>query len=217
MSSLCLLIQTDLGFKRFCNQATSWWNLENTDTIYNSNRNITSHGFSHGFSIYLEKKFVLASLNTIWQVKKIIYNLLLMPATEWIIYLYSYCRFLGLFTNQVHLFICRFHVFLSNIINPMRASCRKKQCLGIVFWIFAGKKKSVWISQTSLHSISPHPILPGSISILQKTLEAKRSIEDTKMQDTGFPGGAVVKNPPANAGDMGQIPGPGRSHMPRSN
>ena len=41
----------------------------------------------------------------------------------------------------------------------------------------------------------------------------------------GFPGGAVVKNPPgivvknppANAGDMGSSPGPGGSHMPRSN
>ena len=33
----------------------------------------------------------------------------------------------------------------------------------------------------------------------------------------GFPGGTVVKNPPANAGDTGSIPGPGRSHMPRSN
>ena len=32
-----------------------------------------------------------------------------------------------------------------------------------------------------------------------------------------FPGGAVVKNLPANAGNMGSIPGPGRSHMPRSN
>ena len=32
-----------------------------------------------------------------------------------------------------------------------------------------------------------------------------------------FPGGAVVKNPPANAGDMGLSPGPGRSHRPRSN
>ena len=29
----------------------------------------------------------------------------------------------------------------------------------------------------------------------------------------GFPGGPVVKNPPANAGDMGSIPGPGRFHM----
>ena len=32
-----------------------------------------------------------------------------------------------------------------------------------------------------------------------------------------FPGGAVVKNPPANAEDTGSIPGQGRSHMPQSN
>ena len=33
----------------------------------------------------------------------------------------------------------------------------------------------------------------------------------------GFPGGAVVTNPPDNAGDTGSSPGPGRSHMPQSN
>ena len=33
----------------------------------------------------------------------------------------------------------------------------------------------------------------------------------------GFPGGAVVKNLPANAGDTGLSPGLGRSHMLRSN
>ena len=33
----------------------------------------------------------------------------------------------------------------------------------------------------------------------------------------GFPGGAVVENPPANAGDTGSIPGLGRSHILRSN
>ena len=32
----------------------------------------------------------------------------------------------------------------------------------------------------------------------------------------GFPGGAVVENLPANAGDTGLSPGLGRSHMPRS-
>ena len=32
----------------------------------------------------------------------------------------------------------------------------------------------------------------------------------------GFPGGAVVGSPPANAGDMGSGPGPGGSHMPWS-
>ena len=35
-------------------------------------------------------------------------------------------------------------------------------------------------------------------------------------QNRGFPGGAVVENLPANAGDTGSSPGLGRSHMPRS-
>ena len=34
-----------------------------------------------------------------------------------------------------------------------------------------------------------------------------------KIMRWGFPGGAVVKNPPASAGDTGSSPGPGRSHM----
>ena len=33
----------------------------------------------------------------------------------------------------------------------------------------------------------------------------------------GFPGGSVVKSWPANAGDTGSIPDPGRSHMSQSN
>ena len=40
---------------------------------------------------------------------------------------------------------------------------------------------------------------------------------DVKNRSWGLPGVAVVKNPPANAGDTGSSPGPGRSHMPRSN
>ena len=32
-----------------------------------------------------------------------------------------------------------------------------------------------------------------------------------------FPGGSVVKNPPANAADMGSSPGLGGSHMLQSN
>ena len=43
----------------------------------------------------------------------------------------------------------------------------------------------------------------------------KFNIKNIKCGD--FPGGAVVKNPPANAGDMGSSPGLGRSHMPWSN
>ena len=39
----------------------------------------------------------------------------------------------------------------------------------------------------------------------------------SKIYEQGFPGGAVVKNLPANEGDTGLSPGLGRSHMPWSN
>ena len=39
----------------------------------------------------------------------------------------------------------------------------------------------------------------------------------SKCGPQGFPGSAVVENPPANAGDTGSGPGLGGSHMPRSN
>ena len=37
-----------------------------------------------------------------------------------------------------------------------------------------------------------------------------------KIEILGFPGGAVVENLPASAGNTGSSPGLGRSHMPRS-
>ena len=47
-------------------------------------------------------------------------------------------------------------------------------------------------------------ILPASLFFLRIAL-------------LGFPWCPVVKNSPANAGDMDSIPGPGRSHMPQGN
>ena len=38
-----------------------------------------------------------------------------------------------------------------------------------------------------------------------------------KKAERGFPGGSVVNNPPANAGNTGSIPDQGRFHMPWSN
>ena len=40
---------------------------------------------------------------------------------------------------------------------------------------------------------------------------------DNIILTSGFPGGSVVKNPPAKTGDTGSSPDPGRSHMPWSN
>ena len=47
--------------------------------------------------------------------------------------------------------------------------------------------------------------------------ELREKVEEKKNAVGDFPGGAVVKNLPANSGDTGSSPGPGRSHMPRSN
>ena len=47
--------------------------------------------------------------------------------------------------------------------------------------------------------------------MLEKNIKKKECIY------RDFSGGTVVKNPPANAGDTGSSPGPGRSHMPQSN
>ena len=51
-------------------------------------------------------------------------------------------------------------------------------------------------------------------NLKQEELQGKPLLEKSIR---GFPGGAVVKNPPASAGDTGLSPGPGRYHMPRNN
>ena len=66
-----------------------------------------------------------------------------------------------------------------------------------------------------LSAPSERDFLPFSLCMSQMLPEG--SDWEYKSINGDFPGGAVVKNPPANAGDTGSSPGPGRSHMPRSN
>ena len=44
-----------------------------------------------------------------------------------------------------------------------------------------------------------------------------QSVTKSYKSISGLPGGPVVKNPPANAGDMGSISGQGRSHILQDN
>ena len=60
-----------------------------------------------------------------------------------------------------------------------------------------------WMIITSLKTLT---------EIIQENIFQK--VKNTKL---GLPGGLVVRNPPANAGDTGSVPGPGRSNMRRSN
>ena len=54
-----------------------------------------------------------------------------------------------------------------------------------------------------------------NVALTAPSKEAIHKFTQKKVQ--GFPGGAVVENPPANAGDTSSSPGLRRSHMPRSN
>ena len=51
---------------------------------------------------------------------------------------------------------------------------------------------------------------PVVFTRVQPRSKVKNTVRD-------FAGGPVVKNPPANAGDMGSTPGLGGSHVPWSN
>ncbi len=57
------------------------------------------------------------------------------------------------------------------------------------------------------------PVLPGSMFLLAYYQNAENQKTVPIM---GLPGGVALESPPANAGDTGSCPGPGRSHMPRS-
>ena len=65
--------------------------------------------------------------------------------------------------------------------------------------------------------IAEEETLPNSFYKATITLTPKPDRDTTKRKLQGFPGGSVVKNQPANSGDMGSNPVPGRSHIPRSN
>ena len=56
-----------------------------------------------------------------------------------------------------------------------------------------------------------------NLAMSKNQIKLKLRDRSQKYQGRGFPGGAVVENLPANAGDTGSSPGLGRSHMPRSN
>ena len=86
------------------------------------------------------------------------------------------------------------------------------------------KSKDIQIIRTVLDlpeklRISSQKILTNLLetTILKRMVHLKVCPTLITLPFRDFPGGTMVKNLPANAGDMGSSPGPGRSHMLWSN
>ena len=86
---------------------------------------------------------------------------------------------------------------------------KRKEILGLP-WCSSGKDSALPMQGVRVRS------LVGQLDLTCMP-QLKSSYAATKKSTWDFPGGAVVKNPPAKAGDTGSSPGPGRSHMPQSN
>ena len=68
-------------------------------------------------------------------------------------------------------------------------------------------------------------MLAGSLGKISWRMEHELDLEGygeivergRQIQGGAFPGGSVVRNPPASVGEMSLIPDPGGSHMPWGN
>ena len=78
------------------------------------------------------------------------------------------------------------------------------------FWLFS------WVEQPVFLKLSIYRIDHTSSLPIQK-MSRERKLTDRKNWHLELPGGPVVENMPANANDMGSIPGLERSHVPLSN
>ena len=73
------------------------------------------------------------------------------------------------------------------------------------------------MGSSSLTDIKPRPNALGAGSLSHSTTREVLQGASLKVNLRDFPGGTADKNLPADAGDTGSIPGPGRFHMLRSN
>ena len=89
------------------------------------------------------------------------------------------------------------------------------------YWPESGIFQSLvtWASQRAAHSMAAsfHQSTEVKGQERARMMEARLFADCSQSDILDFPGSVVVKNPPANAGDTGSSPGPGRFHMPWSN
>ena len=80
------------------------------------------------------------------------------------------------------------------------------------------KTCKVYRKQKKMKEVNPLlSAITLNINELNFRVKRQRWQNELKNHDQDFPGGLVVKNLPADAGDIDSIPGTGRYHIPWSN
>ena len=101
-----------------------------------------------------------------------------------------------------------------SILNFGTTDIQWNLCNLLILWETNNDSKSLRVMNIGISTTNQRVV---SINISITNLRASGNKQVLKKVTKGFPGGAVVENLPASAGDTGSSPGLGRSHMPRSN
>ena len=111
---------------------------------------------------------------------------------------------------------------MSRLKGRLQSTCPAQGAFSSLLALSGGRKGEAIVIKNT-HMLSTHPgtdPVPSTVPPWvhpQATFEAQPQHSLSFKNSSGIPWWLSVKNPPADAGDMGSIPDLGRSHMPWSN
>ena len=104
------------------------------------------------------------------------------------------------------------------LLSPYPPALNLSQHQGIFKWVSTSHQVAKVLEFQLQHQVRGGLVFPGRMVVNEgRSFTEVTTVMPFKNMSLDFPGGPLVKNLPANAGDMGSIPDQARSYLPRSN